>query len=68
MNNKSKKNSGFVTKITVANKTFKIDGYVKRDVLESLLSWKALQTLDFTNNLGSTELVLAESCFIENKL
>ena len=64
----SKRNSGFMTIVTVGSERFEIDGYIRKDIMESLLSWKALQALDWTNNLGETELVLAESCFIENKL
>lgn len=64
----NKRNNGFITKVTVADKVFEIDGYVKKDIMESLLSWKSVQALDWTNNLSETELVLAESCFIVNKL
>ena len=63
-----KRNSGFVTIITIGDKKFEVDGYVRKDLMESLLSWKAMQTLDWTNNLGSTALVLSEACFIENKI
>lgn len=63
-----KRNNGFITKITVGDKLFEIDGYVMHDVMKSLLSWKALQALDWTNNLGESELVLSESCFFENRL
>lgn len=60
------RNSGFITKVTVADKKFKIDGFVKKDIMESLLSWKALQALDFTNHLGETEPVLSEACSFFN--
>lgn len=63
----NKRNNGFITKITVGDKLFEIDGYVMHDVMKSLLSWKALQALDWTNNLGKTELVLSEACFFENR-
>lgn len=60
------RNNGFVTKVTIADKVFEIDGYVKKDVLESLLSWKALQALDFTDHFGETEPVLSEACGFYN--
>jgi hypothetical protein len=59
-------NTGFVTVVSIADKVFEIDGYVKKDILESLLSWKALQALDFTNHLDSTEPVLSEACGFYN--
>lgn len=65
----SKRNNGFVTIITVGDKKFELDGYVRKDIMESLLSWKALQALDWTNHLNDgAALVLSEACFIENKL
>lgn len=68
MTTNSKKNSGFITIITIGDEKFELDGYIRKDVMESLISWKALQALDWTNNCGETELVLSESCFIVNKL
>ncbi len=67
MNTNSKRNNGFVTAITIADERFEIDGYIRKDVMESLLSYKALYTLDWTNHLDDTALVLSESNFIENK-
>lgn len=65
----NKRNNGFITIVTVGDKRFEIDGYVRKDVMESLLSWKALQSLDWTNHLDDgAALVLSEACFIENKL
>lgn len=65
----NKRNNGFITTVTIADERFEIDGYVRKDVMESLLSWKALQALDWTNHLNDgAALVLSESCFIENKL
>ena len=65
----SKRNNGFITIVTIGNEKFEIDGYVRKDVMESLLSWKALQALDWTNHLDDgAALVLSEACFIENRL
>lgn len=60
------RNSGFITRVIIANKAFEIDGFVKKDIMKSLLSWKALQALDFTDNLGETEPVLSEACGFYN--
>ena len=61
------RNNGFVTKVTVDGKMFEIDGFVKKDIMKSLLSWKALQALDFTDHLGETEPVLSEACSFFNE-
>jgi hypothetical protein len=61
------KNSGFITIVTIGNEKFEIDGYVKHDVMETLLSKRSLLILDWTDNVKSTVLVLSESNFIEDK-
>ena len=69
MNTNSKRNNGFITIITVGDERFEIDGYVRKDVMESLLSWKAVQALDWTNHLNDGAIpVLSEACFIVNHL
>lgn len=60
-----KRNTGIMTIVTVGNKTFEIDGYVKRNIVETLCSTRTIMTLDWTN-LKTTEPVLAESNFIED--
>ena len=63
----TKRNTGIVTIVTIGDERFEMDGRVRKDIMESLLSWKALQTLDWTNNLvDGAALTLSEACFIEN--
>lgn len=65
----AKRNTGFMTVITIGDMRFEMDGYIRKDVMESLLSWKALESLTWTNHLDDkAALVLSESCFIENKI
>lgn len=62
-----KLNTGIMTVVTIGNETFEIDGYVKKSILEGFVSNRTILSLDFTNNLGKTPLVLSESNFIVNK-
>ena len=63
-----KHNTGIITRVVVANQTFECDGYIKQDVLQSLLTLNELQALTFTNFLDTTSSpVLSESTFMENE-
>jgi hypothetical protein len=58
-----------MTIIMIGDKKFQIDGFVRKSIMESLLSWKAVQTLDWTNRLcDGAELTLSEACFVEDKV
>lgn len=64
-----KRNTGIMTVVVIGDERFEMDGHVRKDVMESLLSWKTLESLTWTNHLNDkAALVLSESCFIENKL
>ena len=65
--NNMKHNTGIVTRVVVANQTFECDGYIKYDILRSLLTWQEINALTFTDFLGSSEPVLSESTFMENE-
>ena len=62
-----KRNTGIITRVTIGSSTFECDGYVKYDVLQSLLTWQEINALTFTDFLGSSEPVLSESTFMENE-
>lgn len=62
-----KLNTGLMTVVTIGEQTFEIDGYVRKEILEGLVSNRTILSLDFTNNLGETEAVLSECNFIINK-
>lgn len=67
MTTNSKRNSGILTVVVIGDERFELDGYIRKDVMETLLSWKALESLVWTNHLNDkAALVLSESCFIEN--
>lgn len=63
-----KRNTGLMTIVTIGDKHFNMDGRVRKDIMETLLSWKALESLTWTNHLDDkAALVLSESTFIENR-
>lgn len=50
-----KRNTGIITRVTIADQTFECDGYIKYDIMQSLLTWQEINALTFTDFLGSSE-------------
>lgn len=61
-----KQNTGIMTRVTIGSTVYECDGYVKKDILETVCSHRTIMTLDWTNNLSSTS-VLSEANFIVDK-
>ena len=60
-------NSGIMTVVRIGDVQFECDGYVKKDIFETVCSYRTIVSLDWTNHSGETDAVLSEANFIVDK-